>query len=244
MGPSAIFWQDSPSELPLHERIAGQLRDPSGTRQWECMAESVFSGPTMASRVEALVQKRDPDAVVLVLGSGPFEATYVLEAIKRRWPRLYDVAQPAAARIKGLAGGGIEGGDGLRGVAFRGARDLAAMALGREPAQTPEDAIESAKQAIDVLAGLESLYALVYFVAVCWPPRYAREISVVGEFDRAVRAHATARRVDYRFRQHEMAMQGFEPRLGADGIHAHPSVHDFDAALVANRLADGLSGVR
>ncbi len=241
LGPSALWWQETPTTTSLLQGIEDNLRGELGDSV-TCIAERVFFGPRMAQRTEEMLVRHDPQAVLLFLGSGPFEFASVVEAIGHRWPRLYGPALKVAEVTKELGGGGLEGVEGARGLLFRIPRHLGSMLVGMDTTVSIDEAIRTSIESIDALARHETIPTLVYYSAVCWPPSFFRALALVSEFDREVRQHCRQRRVGYWFRQEEMAKRGFEPHVGRDGIHADAATYAFDAKLISDLMVSALQG--
>jgi hypothetical protein len=230
VGPSSFFQEAAPGFLLkdlLVKKLESGLAEPGA-----CAAERLFFGRGMASRLQDLIERHDPEAVLLYLGSGPFELESVVQVIRMRWPRAYQPALKLSTRLKGVAGGGLEGSPGPRGWLYRLPRRLLARLTGVEAAVTLEEAITSSIDAINVLCRREDILPLVYFSAVSWPPSFRRALDMVAEFDRRIREHCQRRGVAYWFRQEEMARRGFEPQRGPDGIHADHATYTFEAGIV------------
>jgi hypothetical protein len=242
LGPSSLFWQETPADPTLQVRLTDSLRRATGDGL-DIIVERTFFGPRMAQRVEELLTRHDPAAVLLYLGSGPFEAESVIEVIKHRWHGVYPWVLRASHLLKRAAGGGFDGSDGARGWLFRVPRGLGALLFGVDTTVSLEEAIASSIETIDVLSRFESTATVVYFSAVCWPPSFTRALALVAEFDARVREHCRRRRIGYWYRQEEMAKRAFEPHRGRDGMHADPATYACDAEILTSLLMGALNPV-
>jgi hypothetical protein len=234
VGPSSLVQEAAPGVL-FKDLLIRDLETAAPGRI-TCTEERLFFGTGMAPRLQDLLDRHDPGAVLLYLGSGPFELESVVEMIKAKWPSVYRPGLKLAIRLKGIAGGGLEGSPGPRGWLYRLPRRLSARLVGVDSMVSLDGAITSSIEAINVLCRREDVVPLVYFSAVSWPPTFTRALKLVGEFDQTVRAHCRRRGVPYWFRQEEMAKRGFVPQRGSDGIHGDHATYSFEAGMITELI--------
>jgi hypothetical protein len=238
LGPSSFSQPTSDGEL-LKDRLVRSLNEGSSGAV-EAVAERVYFGHGMAARTRDFVDQHNPDAVVLYLGSGPFELESIVQVIGVKWPGAYQRALRLSTRVRSLAGGGMEGAPGPRGWLYRFPRRLLAGAIGVGTRLSLDEAVNSSNETIQFLCQREDIIPLVYFSAISWPPTFTRALALVAEFDRRVRDYCRQRGVQYWYRQEEMARRGFVPRRGRDGYHADFETYEFEAGLITDLVCKEL----
>jgi hypothetical protein len=242
LGPSGILYVEGrPGEtMADHLGVALARRHPEIV--WKCEPGLLYVSEGMVRRAVGLAEKSRPDAIALLLGAPAFADDFVVNRIRRLWPRAYPFALRISERLKALAGGGSEGARGVRGLIFRLPRWLALRLVGADPGIDVDTAIRCAIETIDALLRFEdtALACRLSFPVPFYHSERQEHLNRVARFNSVVAAHCQSRRIPHYDLQATMEEIGDRPGFVGDGVHPDPRTQQFDMGLMAERVAGAL----
>lgn len=218
--------------LPYLQQLAPEV-------EWETLSEIVYTTFTMPDRVQRLVEKHQPDAVVMHVSSIHFARNDVINALARKVPFLFKPARAFAQWLRDVSGGGPRGARSPRGWLYRAPRWLVERLVGSEPTLSLEDALDVVCDTTDRLMKVEDLHILVGL-----PFGRSRRNPVARERRRAFAAamgkELVKRRLPYYRPTKARNDHGIERKVGPDGWHEVVEVRDFEAYTMARTLVFSL----
>ncbi len=242
LGPSGILIVEGYPSETMAQHLGEALARAVPEAEWQCIPGLLFVAEGMAKRSSTLVERHRPDAIALLLGAPPFADDFVVNRIRRLWPRAYPLALRLSQAIKIAAGGGSEGSGGPRGLIFRLPRLLGLRLIGAEPGLSVDSAVRCATETIDALVRFEDapLACRLSFPVPFYRDTLAEHLRRVECFNRAIAAHCRERRVPYYALQDAMEAIGERPTSISDGVHPDRRTQQFDMGLMAVRVAEAL----
>jgi len=243
LGSSGVTYSDTGPAGTLPNLLRAELTERRPDATWVVEAEEIPPARDMPDRVAAAVEAHRPDVVVAMMASNYFTYDSVSARVRRRWPALFRATRALSARVKLVAGGGVEGSASPRGWLFRGPRWLASRLVGAEPYMKLDNATDNSRLALEYLGGLPDI------VAVCKLPATSRDVTLerrqVNE-ERVARFHAamidTCDRHSIRYYELLQALSaaGLEHKRTKDGLHPTLETRGAEAWIQADLVLQGL----
>lgn len=231
LGSSAYTYHEGDPEeagFPFLKREIARLRPDI---LWEVVLEPVNQGRSLPERALALARKHRPDVIVLNLASAAVAEEFVVNRIRRRWPRVYSASLKASQLLKGAAGNQAEGRVSPRSLLYQFPEWIAFHLIGGDPAIPPEYAVANVSQALSNLSTLEEVTIIVRLGAGLTRGSKARRARYSRRRDMhkaAVLADCAKRHITAFDLFEVMASKGFTPGRAKDGIHLDTASHHFE----------------
>ena len=90
-GSSAMYQSEAGPELAVPQLVRDILTSRAPELDWQCEAALLYPTASMNNRAATLIERYQPDAIVLWLTSVQFGEDSVVYAIRSRWPWGYPV---------------------------------------------------------------------------------------------------------------------------------------------------------
>ncbi len=242
LGPSTITFTEPGQSAATPDLLRSRLPqlDPGGEHEIE--VGRLFFGDRMAEFASQRVREFHPECVVAVISTSSFEEDFIVNTIKRRWPRLYAIALEVSQRLKIAAGGGLDGSTGVQGLLLRLPRSVAHHLIGAEPTYPFEAALAESKATVDALARFEDLSVAVVLAPICrsTPNRVAS--ARVHAFKAELAGHCRDHHVTFIERFDYCRRLAVTPAASADGIHAAQATREADATAIAELILEFAAG--
>jgi hypothetical protein len=233
LGPSNLGFSETGEDGTTPNLIRDYLRQHGPRFEHELTTAALQVGQRMAPVAVRAVERDDPQAVVIQVGTYAFDEDRVVFAVRRRWPRAFPVALAIADRMRLLSGGGPDGGNGLRGLAFKLPRSLATRLIGAEPRIPLAEVIQWTTEMIDALAKFEDKAITLQVLTNLRSPPLPVVVERVDNFVRALRLHGERRRIPVICRTEYCAEWGVTSEPAPHGVHGGLRTRQADARAAA-----------
>jgi hypothetical protein len=252
LGSSEATFTEGPPENAVAALIASELASRVPSAHWEARAAVLYQMENMPERALAYAQDMRAEVVVLLPSGSALSEEKVIFSVYHRWPRLYPRLRSASERLKGVAGGGDQGSDSLRGWAFRFPSRVAAAVIGRAPLVRPEVAYEATRATLDALTGVPGLKTVVRLAVATFQERDQAETirARVAEYNRFVTGLCEARGIPCFDPVEKLAAMGSQYETVPDSLHSTLATRRLIAGWTADMVievlfqdADGASPV-
>ena len=238
LSSSTVNFEGPDGSPSLLGGLAAALREARPEIEWLFSGELLFTTDSMAGRSLRLVERHQPDFVILRPTGLSFLHDDIASRVRRRWPHLYGATASIARYLDRMTGGRAGEGSYRRRLLFRAPRWLAAAMIGVAPPVSTEAAAAFTIEAIDRLSALETT-DLLCRIAV------GNVDSNVPEPERSRRVETYAARVRERclerhvpFADNRDLWRSRDYDYDADRIHPGRNVRALEAqAMAADILA-------
>jgi hypothetical protein len=208
-------FEDASVPALLKSRLAAEAPE----LEHELVTASLYFGDRMAGRAAQVIEREQPDAAFVQIGTNSIEEEFVVWAIQTRWPKLYPFALTIAQALKSLAGGGPEGAGSARGEVFRLPRAVARRLFGAEAGNDLESALRCTLETVDALARFEDVGVAMQLLPVVRDRPLASAQKRVDYFSRALKEHCERRHVTLLSRFDYCREMGVVPQPSGHGIY-------------------------
>jgi hypothetical protein len=240
MGTSALYYSETSPEHSLASLVARELSARGSGVDWRCANDFLYQGPTMARRASTLVERHEPDVVVVYLSSLQFVYERSVNRVRQRWPWLFDWRTSVAERTARLSGmDEFQPPASLRGRLFGAPRFLARTLVPGTTELGVEAAADYTMEALGVLLTREDLEVVCRLPTINGPPpatKAARYRGRLAEFNATVGEYCGRHHVDCFDLPRELEAAGQELTPAADGFHMSDACRRFEAKLIARRV--------
>jgi hypothetical protein len=241
VGSSQLTYSESRSAPTIAAATVEALSRLTG-EPWAGQAELAYPLPGMAGRVRGFVERYEPDAIVLFLGSSVFAEEKMEFALQKRSKLLYRLVRPIVSNLKQAAGGGTEGEAGPRGLIFRAPRWAGRKVIGTAPLVDADVAWCEVRESITLLVGWGPLLVIKSTGTAHDAATRARSEARVAEFNARTGQHCEALGLRCLDMASELRARGGEFRYTADGGHPARGTREASAEVIAEALLDVLAG--
>ncbi|HEY7268604.1 MAG TPA: hypothetical protein VH951_02135 [Dehalococcoidia bacterium] len=230
----------APSLLAL---VATELRATKPETEWSLSGELLFTTDSMASRAMRLLDRHQPDIVILRPTGLSFLHDDVASRVRERWPYLYRVSLSVARYLDRISGGRARDRSYGRRLLFGAPRWLAARVVGVAPPVSAETCAAYTADTIDRLAALET-FDLLCRIAVgnvdsnVPEPERTRRVETYAE---SIRVRCSERRIP--FADNRDLLRAVEYDYAADRIHPGSQVRALEARALAADILQRMNHV-
>ena len=242
-GSSGMTFSTTGAEDSLVALLAAALNRQAPSYTWLVEGRQIRPRDDISSRLASAVAEVRPDVVVFGPACSYFTYDYVIVRLRRFSPALYRRAISWSARLRRLAGGGIEGAESPRGWLFRVPRALAAKLLGVAPYMPVDEAVASAGEAVHYLARQETIVTVGKVPSMAGrfdPKRMALYTRRLQEFQRAFESICEKHRVPWYGRERAAEELGVRLERGEDGHHLTLESRRWEADYTASVILKAL----
>jgi len=238
LGSSDITFTDTGEAGTVPAKIKAELRRRFPATTWDLDSALLYPTERMAEFAASHIDRFQPDAIFLSMGTNTFVERSVVHSLRRRLPILYPIASRLSRTAKAIGGGRAEGSPGPWGVLFRAPRSLGRLVLGTAPLIDPEVALKATAETFEMLAG-RGLPVAVRLAEgnVQQSEQRASAQLMTARYNDAVRE--MCRRSGFTaFRLSEEMGSGYSRT--PDGLHTDEATRAYEASRAADVIAAGL----
>lgn len=246
LGSSSISYDlDGPSTSDL---LQDRLRALDPGEGWVVIPQLAQPGRAMAATVSRLADESQPAVVIISVAASPFTYEFVVNRIRRRWPRLYTGALAISQRLKAWAGGDAETEiTTARSLIYRIPEWVAFATIGGETSIAVQHALANTTAALESLVRREQAAILVRLPVGgmrASPARAARYRARLAEFRAGIEEVCAQRHIPVVDPAAAIAEAGRKPGHGSDGIHLDVETRAFEAGRLAEAVLAASAGYK
>jgi hypothetical protein len=231
LGSSDVEFSDCGPDGNLAGLVRSMLVESAPAVDWQVPCALLYPTNRMTERALRFVDETKPAVLNLVLGSNTFSEESVLFSIRRRYRPLFPLAEKLSHGAKDAAGGGAEGGTGLRGALFRAPRAAARLVFGQASPIDVDTAYRATTELFNTLPGL-GLPVLVRLSVgnVQQDSQRARARRMSQEYNEFVKGLCATASIPWWDIRADL---GERYRLAYDGLHADLPTRTCEAERIA-----------
>jgi hypothetical protein len=232
------FTEPGLADASVPTLLESRLRAEAPEFEHELVTASLYFGDRMASRAAEVIEREQPDATFVQIGTNSIEEEFVVWSIQTRWPKLYPFALTIAQALKSAAGGGPEGADSARGELFRLPRAFARKVFGAEAGNDLEEALRCTLETVDALARFEDRGVAMQLLPVVRDRPLPSAQKRLDYFSRALTARCEKRHVRLLSRFDYCREMGVVPQPSGHGIYPGRVTREADVRAMTSFILE------